>query len=373
MTISKRIGLSYVLIATVSVVIIVWFGYHEFIVELAEFDALGLTDLHKDTTPEILTVCFFGAMPLILLLGWLWIRHVLKPLGTLTGAVEKIHAHNLREPLPRNMGDDEVDKLAAVFNSVTTRLDESFTRIHEFTLRASHELKTPLTVMRAHLETALREGQSLPREQTQWIDGQLDEVKRLAQIVDSLTLLTKADAGLVQLERQPVQLSELVEEAFEDAQVLARPHGVQVALGEHAGNLVVGDRHRLRQLLLILTDNAVKYNRPGGTIDISLRHTSGMAELKITNTGDSLTPEMMGNVFDRFARGKNAQEKTEGCGLGLTIAQWIVQVHGGSIRLLDEGSGRTTALVRMPAEAAETRSGIRRRPARALAESEVGP
>ncbi|MCE9611502.1 MAG: HAMP domain-containing histidine kinase [Chthoniobacter sp.] len=348
MTISKRIGLSYILIAVASVVIIAWFGYHEFVQERAEFDALGLPEVHTDLSAEILTVCFFGALPLILLLGWWWIRHVLKPLGALTAAVEKIHAHNLREPLPRNMGDDEVDKLAAVFNSMTTRLNDSFTRIHEFTLRASHELKTPLTVMRAHLETALREGQSLPREQTEWIDGQLDEVKRLAQIVDSLTLLTKADAGLVKLEQQPLQLTVLVEEAIEDAQVLARPHGVTVTLGECADAVVNGDRHRLRQLLLILSDNAVKYNRPGGTIGITLRHTAGMAELRITNTSDELPQGMLDTVFDRFARGRNAQGKVEGCGLGLTIAQWIVQAHGGTIQLLAEDAGRTTALVRLP-------------------------
>jgi len=373
-TISRRMGKGYALISAACLALVSWLAYHEFVEEPREFAAKGYTDIHHDTEAEFSTVLFLAAVPVLLGLGWWWIRRALSPLRTLLDAVEKVDVHNLRQPLPRSMKDDEVDKLSAAFGAMAARLDASFRRIHEFTLRASHELKTPLTVMRAHLETALREGQSLPPEQTAWIDGQLDEVKRLSQIVDSLTLLTKADAGLVELERQPVQLAELVEEAFEDAQVLARPHGVRVMLGEHVGNIITGDRHRLRQLLLILTDNAAKYNRPGGVIDIALRHAAGMAELKITNTGDSLTPEMIENVFDRFARGKNAQEKIEGCGLGLTIAQWIVQAHGGTIRLLAEGDG-TTALVRMPAEAAETRSGIRRRPApaRALSESEVGP
>jgi signal transduction histidine kinase len=223
--------------------------------------------------------------------------------------------------------------------------------------------------MSAHLGTALREPKHLPKEQVEWtedqIEGQLDEVKRLAKIVDSLTLLTKADARLV-------QLAELVEEAFEDAQVLARPHGVLVVLGDCTGNLMTGDRHRLRQLLLILTDNAVEYNVPGGGIEISLRHVDRMAKLKITNTGEGIAQEMIDHVFDRFTRGKNAQSKTEGCGLGLTFAQWIVLAHGGTIRLLDEGGGKTTALVRLPAEAGETRSGIRCRVVPLLAESDVG-
>lgn len=148
-----------------------------------------------------------------------------------------------------------------------------------------------------------------------------------------------------------MQLAGLVEETFEDAQVLARPHGVPVVLGDCTGNLMTGDRHHLRQLLLILTDNAVKYNVPGG---------------------EGIAQEMIDHVFDRFARGKNAQSKTEGCGLGLTIAQWIVLAHGGTICLLDEGGGIATALVRLPAEAGETRSGIRRRVVPLPAESDVG-
>lgn len=348
MTISRRIGLSYILIATVSVLVIILFGYHEFIVERAEFDALGLPDVHTELGPEILTVCFFGAMPLILGLGWWWIHHVLAPLRALTAAVEQIHEHNLRTPLPRTMNGDEVDKLSAVFNSMTTRLDESFKRIHEFTLHASHELKTPLTVMRAQLETVLRENGAMSPENASWIESQLDEVQRLSKIVDSLTLLTKADAGLVSLDRKPEHLDELVREAFEDAQMLAQDAGVKVTLDACEEAVVFGDRHRLRQLLLILSDNAVKYNRPGGTVSISLREKEGFAELRMTNTGIGIGRGMEGRLFERFARGENAMGKVEGCGLGLAIAQWIVQSKGGTIALRSEPAGKTSVIVRLP-------------------------
>lgn len=348
MTIIRRLGLGYSVMTAVCVLLVTWLGYHEFIEEPAEFAARGVPDIHKDTSAELSTVGFLAAVPALLGIGWWWLRRVLAPLRALSEAAEKIDPHHLKEPLPRTMNGDEVDKLSAAFNSMTTRLAESFGRIHEFTLHASHELKTPLTVMRAHLETALRESQSLPPEQTGWIDGQLDEVKRLTRIVDSLTLLTKADAGLVELAHEPVQLDQLVEEAFEDAQVLAQPAGVQVILGERREAVVTGDRHRLRQLLLILTDNAVKYNRPGGTIELSLRHVGDTAELRITNTGSRLAPKALAEVFGRFVRGDNAQGNVEGCGLGLTIARWIVQSHGGSIELLAEPEDRTTALVKMP-------------------------
>ena len=112
--------------------------------------------------------------------------------------------------------------------------------------------------------------------------------------------------------------------------------------------VVTGDRHRLRQLLLLLADNAVKYNRAGGEIHISLRVQDGTAELRMTNDGGGITPETQRRLFDRFVRGENAKGKVEGCGLGLTIAQWIVHAHGGTIELVPESGEKTTALVRLP-------------------------
>jgi signal transduction histidine kinase len=352
MTIARRMAIGYAWIAAACLLLVAWLGYREFVEEPAEFAAIGLPNLHKDTGAEMSTICFLGAVPLLLGFGWWWMRRVLAPLQDLTAAVEKIDSHNLRERLTRTGNGDEVDKLSAGFNTMIARLDEAFRRIHEFTLHASHELKTPLTVMRAHLETALVDNPTLPPEQTEWIHGQLDEVTRLTRIVDSLTLLTKADAGLVPLEEQPVQLAELVTEAFEDAEVLAQTNDVQTSLGECDAAVVTGDRHRLRQLLLILTDNAVKYNHPGGTISISLRKRGGMAEVRITNSGGGIAPETLGNIFDRFVRGENARGRVEGCGLGLTIAQWIAQAHGGTIQLIPESDKKITVLVKLPTSAA---------------------
>ncbi len=349
MTITKRLGLRYAFMAVICLLLLVWLGYHEFVVEPAAFAARGVSDLHKDTSAELATVCFLGTIPILLGIGWWWMRRALAPLSALTHAAEQIESTNLRLPLPRSMNDDEVDRLAAVFDSMTARLDASFQQIREFTLHASHELKTPLTVMRAQLETALHENGAFSSDKGEWIVSLLDEVQRLTKIVDSLTLLTKADAGLVALERKPVHLDQLVREAFEDAQILAQPHGVHVTVEHCNDTIVIGDRHRLRQLLLILTDNAVKYNRPGGTINILLRHVGDNAELRLTNSGSGLAPMTFANVFAPFVRGENARGKVDGCGLGLTIAQWIVQAHGGTIQLIAESDSKATALVRLSA------------------------
>jgi signal transduction histidine kinase len=290
MTITRRLGIGFAIMASVWVLLLIWLGYLEFVDEPAEFAARGLTDVHKDTAAEASTVLFLAAIPVILGLGWWWTSRALAPLRTLTRAAEQIESNNLRLSLPRSMNDDEVDTLAGVFASMTARLDASFRQIREFTLHASHELKTPLTVMRAELETVLRENRTSSPTQTEWVESLLDEVQRLAKIVDSLTLLTKADAGLVTLEREPVRVGELVQEAFEDALILAQPQHVRVTLDECAVAPVIGDRHRLRQLLLILADNAVKYNRPDGEIHLSLRERDGSAEFLITNDGYGISP-----------------------------------------------------------------------------------
>jgi signal transduction histidine kinase len=355
MTITRRIGIGYAIMAAACVLLVVWLWYHEFVEEPAEFAARGLSDLHKDTTVEFSTICFLAVVPLLLGFGWWWTRHALTPLRDLTRAAEQIESNNLRLPLPRSMNADEVDTLAAVFTSMTARLDVSFQQIREFTLHASHELKTPLTVMRAQLETALREsGSPLSAERAEWIKSLLDEVQRLANIVDSLTLLTKADSGIVTLERTPLPFAELVQEAFENALIMAQPQHVTVTLASCIPVQIIGDRHRLRQLLLILVDNAVKYNLTNGEIHISLRRLDAVAEFQITNDGDGISLETPARLFDRFVRGGNMKGKVEGCGLGLSIAHWIVQAHGGSIELCPEAGGRTTALVRLPIPQATT-------------------
>jgi signal transduction histidine kinase len=178
----------------------------------------------------------------------------------------------------------------------------------------------------------------------------MDEIQRLTKIVDGLTLLTKADAGQIRLAREPVRLDELVKEAVLDGQSLAQPNGISVELKKCEEVTVLGDRHRLRQLLLNLTDNAIKYNQPNGTVMLALRREAGAAVLTIANTGRGLSAATLERVFDPFFRGDQSHSSAiEGCGLGLSIARWIVTAHDGTIELLSTRNERTTALVRLPA------------------------
>lgn len=349
MTLRQRLALHYGAVVAVALLLLGGLTYHEFATEKRLRALLPPDQQREGSWGEAAEVFVYGMIPVILIGGW-WLTHrSFRPLSDLAKTVEQTGVENLRRPLSRTGNHDEVDRLTAAFNVMTARLDESFQQVREFTLHASHELKTPLTVMRGELETALRHSDAYTPQQQECMLSLLDEVDRLTKIVDALTLLSKADAGQVNLQHEPVPLKELVQESYEDALILGEPLGLQVTLGECAETTVVGDRHRLRQLLLNLVDNAVKYNQQPGTVTIALRQRDGAAEIEIINTGAGIPPALQPRVFDRFVRGDEARAKAiDGSGLGLTIAQWITKAHHGSIQLSSVPGQSTTATVRLP-------------------------
>jgi signal transduction histidine kinase len=348
MTIRTRLTLWYAGILILSLLVIGYGTYREIDEQLRHDHRREPTERAIDETSEMVLQVGLPAVLLGLLGGWWLTRRALVPVKKLTDAATKIHERNLRDPLPRTRNGDELDQLTKVFNDTLARLDDSFKRIHEFTLHASHELKTPLTVMCGEAEIASRD-ESLPPAERERAISQLDELRRLTRIVDGLTLLAKADAGQIALAMEPVRLDELVRDNFADAQILAEPQGVQVELAACEEITVRGDRHRLRQLLLNLADNAVKYNQPQGKVTMSLRCDGNIAEFKIANTGTGIPLEILPRVFDRFFRGDPAHSQTvDGCGLGLSIAQWIVSAHNGTVKIESAAAKPTTVTVRLP-------------------------
>jgi signal transduction histidine kinase len=306
-------------------------------------------EISNEDLIDILTWTLLPGVALGVLGGWWLTRRALAPVTALTEQVEKIQENNLGEKIPRSANGDELDRLTEVFNAMTGRLNESFNRIREFTLHASHELKTPLTILRGETETVLRD-ESLSATERERTLSQLEELQRLTRIVDGLTLLAKADAGQVALKLEPVRLDELVKDIFADTQILAEAQAIGVKLAECEEITVRGDRHRLRQLLLNLADNAVKYNQPRGGITLDLRRAGEGAEFTISNTGAGIPADKLPRVFDRFFRGDPAHgNAVEGCGLGLSIAQWIVSAHGGVIHITSEPGKMTEVTVTLPA------------------------
>ncbi len=352
MKLRHRILLYYSLTLAFSLMIVAYWSWHEFeeqhhIVLNHGIDAA----LQQDPFSECLEIILYGGVPaalLGLLAGALLVRQSLRPIETLTHALEKTNANNLSEAVPRSGNGDEMDRMAAVFNTMKSRLDASFTQARQFTLNASHELKTPLTIMHATLEKMLRDD-LLPSTHREDIASMIEEVQRLSTIVGQLTFLAKADAGLLPDAHDPVSLDELVQDVAEDALILAAAPAISVTLQTCEPVTVLADRMRLRQLLLNLADNAVKHNFQGGSVVIDLTKNDDHAQLTITNTGTVLSKASQGRVFERFFRGEAAQAShVEGSGLGLSIAYSIAQAHGGTLTLTTIQDQQTRVTLTLP-------------------------
>ena len=265
---------------------------------------------------------------------------------------------SLHRRLPVDQSDDELARLASTLNAMISRLETSFSGLRRFTADASHELKTPLTVLRANVERAM--SPRMPAsERLVALEEALQEVARMTDLVDSLLTLARADEGRFDLHRQPVALDAVVRDVFETAQILGEDAGITVTQAVLDTAVVHGDAVRLRQLFLNLVTNAIKYTPRGGTVDLALRRV-GEHEVvfAVRDTGMGIAAVDLPHIFERFWRADRARSRASergGFGLGLSIAQWIAQAHGGTLTAssrLGRGSVFTVTLPAVPAGAA---------------------
>lgn len=354
MTLFRRILLYYCLSLVGTLVLVGLFCWVEFGNQITRIKEGGLNAVLEQNGPleESLEIVLYAGLPAVLLGlvgGWIMVRRALRPIKDLTDSLEKTEVANLSEPVPRSGNGDELDRMAAVFNHMKVRLGFSFTQAREFTLNASHELKTPLSIMHGTLEqmTTNEQAEETDREKAASL---LEEVQRLSTIVGQLSFLARADAGLMNMAHETVALDELVRDLTEETNVLASGQDIIVTLGECQAVEICGDKMRLRQLLLNLADNAVKYNERGGSIGLELSCQNMEASFTITNTGSALPPELRPRVFERFFRGDLAHTSAvEGSGLGLSIVQSIVEAHHGSVRYEVVSDNLTQVVILLPA------------------------
>src|SRR5437016_418652 len=255
----------------------------------------------------------------------------------------------LAEPLMK----DELGRLAETLNQMMTRLERSFAALRRFTADASHELKTPLTVLRAGVERAITTP-NLPQETLATLEETLQEIKRMTELVDALLTLARADEGIAPLHREPVDLRGIVEEVRETGELLAEESGVRVEVTTPPDPIVVAvDATRIRQLILNLLTNAVKYTPPGGTVRMHLGSANGRVTLSVADTGIGIAPGDLPHIFDRFWRADSARTRTgerPGAGLGLAISKWIAEAHGGRIDVVSRPGRGPTFTVTLPRE-----------------------
>ena len=266
---------------------------------------------------------------------WLYGK-ALKPVDDIVAAAERITADRLEQRLPVTGSRDEIGHLTTVLNRMIDRLQQSFEQARRFSADASHELKTPLTIIRGELEIALRSGE-IPHGVERTMLDLLDETGRLIYLVEGLLLLSQADAGKFPVGTEVVALTELIEELAEDIEILGDRLEIGVELHLAHDVRVTGSPQFLRQLVLNLFDNAIKYNRQAGTIRCELTNVSGMAIFRIANTGEDIPPADRERIFNRFFRVESSRARSDvsggGQGLGLSIAREIVRAHGGTLTL----------------------------------------
>ena len=293
------------------------------------------------------------ALPFVLLVvaagSWWMARRALQPIADMTRAAASITAHRLGERLPEPPANDEIGRHIRVLNDMFDRLQRSFEQATRFSADASHELRTPLTIMRGQIEEALRGGRLTPELERLLVEL-LDETSGLQKIADNLLLLARFDIGKSPLRRAPFDFSALINEASEDAELLAAPKGIKTVAQVEPGIWTDGDPVLLRRVALNLIDNAVKYNRDGGEVRLALNRRDRDAVLTIGNCGEGIPSDRRGALFERFFRlSSDRNSATGGSGLGLSLCREIVTAHGGQIELVRSEADWTEFGVSLPA------------------------
>jgi heavy metal sensor kinase len=303
-----------------------------------------------EETLHRLLIILLITMPLALLAslggGWFLAGRALRPVGAITQAAERIAGGDLTQRLSVSTAQDEIGRLAATFNAMIGRLEASFRQIRQFTSDASHELRTPLTVLKGETELALRRPRSAD-DYRSVLESSLEEIDRMSRIVDELLFLSRADLGEIKMESRPVRLDQLFDDLKRQAEVLGHEQSVQIVTGMIEPATVAGDDMRLRELVLNLLDNAIKYSPPGGRVEMSVVTQDGTARLSVSDQGIGVSLEEQAHIFDRFYRTDAARAHTKkGTGLGLAICQWIVDAHHGTIEVHSEpGKGSTFTVI----------------------------
>lgn len=294
----------------------------------------------------------FGPVVVLIaiLTAWLIAGRLLEPVDRMINDVEAISdGRSLHKRIPVDEEGDEVGRLGVTLNAMLARLEVSFAGLRRFTADASHELKTPLTVLRADIERAMTT-QPGTTDQLVALEEALQETTRMADLVESLLTLARSDEGRFDIHREVVPLEPLVRDVAETANILGEEAGLTVTLGPIAQVSVGGDVVRLRQLFLNLITNAIKYTAKGGSVDISLTLVDGIALFAVKDTGIGIAGADLPFIFDRFWRVDRARTRVErgGVGLGLAISQWIAQAHGGSILVASRLGRGSTFTVSIP-------------------------
>jgi len=303
---------------------------------------------------------------MVAILGGQFLAHqALKPVDHITQTARIITSQNLSQRIIPPKVKDEISRLIETFNEMITRLDQSFRQIKQFSSDASHELKTPLTILKGEVEVTLRKERT-SQEYQQTLKSNLEEINRMSQIVEDLLLLSKADTGEIRLNKEDINLTGILNEVVAQMGMIAKSKRLHLSPSNHHQDIhIFGDALRIRELFINLIENGIKYTEEGGSIHITLKKENerfiknqsdraeeekgGFAKIIVSDTGIGIAREDQERIFNRFFRVDKARSREEGgSGLGLSICKWIVEAHQGEIRVESELGKGSSFIVKLP-------------------------
>jgi heavy metal sensor kinase len=280
--------------------------------------------------------------------GWFLAGRVLQPIEDLGAAASKIGITCLDRRLPVRGSGDEVDRMAMTFNRVFERLEQAVSEMKDFTAGISHELRTPLTALRGESEVALSETRS-PEEYRQVLESQLEEFEKLGKMINQMLTLARAEAGELKLTAAPLDLSALTTSLVEQMRPLATWKNTLLNLHAPSPTWVKGDSGWLERAFLNLIDNAIKFTPSGGIVDVSIGQDGPVAILEVRDTGIGIPEEALPHLFRRFYRVDSSRSGEQaGTGLGLSLVQWIVAQHQGTISVKSQPGAGSEFRVQLP-------------------------
>ena len=306
---------------------------------------------------EEVTATFAWVIPIAIVLasvgGYFLARKSLAPVVAMSSQAGRIGAANLHERLAIQNERDELGQLAQSFNGLLDRLSQSFERQLRFMADASHELRTPVAILRGESEVALSQPQRSLEEYRESLGVLHHEAERLTHIVEDLFTLTRADAGQYRLQPRDFYLDELVSECVHSARTLALPKKISLNFEEASESPIPADESLLRRMILNLLDNAIKYTPVGGRVNVTSRRDGDAYVLSVTDTGGGIPADLQPRIFERFFRADKARSRAEndggGAGLGLSISRWIAEAHNGRLELSRSDVSGSTFTAYLPA------------------------
>jgi heavy metal sensor kinase len=280
--------------------------------------------------------------------GYLLLRRALAPVDAIASKAERITQHNLTERLPVGKTGDELERLSISLNRMIARLEDAFANSKRFVADASHELRTPLTVIRGELES-LAQNPHLDPAVSESLGNVLEEVERLASIVEGLVSISRLDAGEAQAEWVQFDLGELAASTADQMSLLAEDKRIKILVDAQKRVSIRGDRARLKQVIVNLLDNAIKYTPNNGSVNLRVKAENGHAVIEVADDGVGIPSEALPHIFERFFRvDKTRSRDPGGAGLGLSIVKSICTAHGAEVQVRSQPGAGSEFRVKLP-------------------------